>query len=144
VKIQVTLCLPRDAGTVSIVRAIAVDTLRLLSVTPACVDDIRVALSEACTNVIQHAVTTEDYEVRLEVDGDQCVLAVIDAGQGADETTASDAEMPAPWSPTGRGLALMRALSDRIDFTSAPDAGTTVRLVRGLEFEQPSPLGSSR
>lgn len=104
-RISIALCLPGDAETVSLVRTIAVQSLDQLGVASDCLDDIRLALGEACANVIAHADTTDDYEVRLDVDGDQCAIRVIDSGHGFDITTLTDA-MPDPASPSGRGLAL--------------------------------------
>jgi serine/threonine-protein kinase RsbW len=90
-----------------------------------------VAVSEACTNVIEHASATDEYEVRLEIDDDQCEISVIDAGHGLDAAELNRS-MPSPSDERGRGLALMRALVDRIELTSGPAAGTVVHLVKQL------------
>jgi len=47
---------------------VVANALITFGVAPGCVDDIRLALSEACTNVIDHAAANDGYEVRLEVD----------------------------------------------------------------------------
>lgn len=117
--IQVALCLPRDAGTVALVRAVLEDTLGRVGVTANCIDDIRLALAEACNNVIEHADAAHDYEVRIEVDENRCALSVIDSGRPFDVHSLTP-EMPDPSSARGRGVAMMHALTDRIDFTSDP------------------------
>lgn len=133
-EIDIALCLPRDAETVRIVRDVAVTALRRLGVTPQCADDIRLALSEACTNVIAHSEADDQYEVRLQVDQQVCQVRVVDAGRGFDvEELASVA--PSPHSPRGRGVLLMRALVDSSDFRSEPEAGTIVHLVKALDLE---------
>ena len=43
--------------------------------------------------------------------------------------------MPNPGSPRGRGVAIMRAVMDQVDFRSEPEAGTIVHLVKDLELE---------
>lgn len=60
-RLNAAVCLPREADTVAVMRRVATDALATLGVTAACVDDIRVALSEACTNVVQHASPGDDY-----------------------------------------------------------------------------------
>ncbi|MGI8808587.1 MAG: ATP-binding protein [Acidimicrobiales bacterium] len=140
--IQIRLCLPQDAETVAVVRSVALAALVQMGVTPDCIDDIRLALSEACANVIEHAAT-DDYEVRLDVDSECCAISVIDAGQGVDVTTLPRT-MPDPDSPRGRGIALMTALADSLDFSAQPDAGTMVRIVKRLSLTADGPLARLR
>jgi serine/threonine-protein kinase RsbW len=138
-EIDIALCLPREAETVAIVRDVAVISLVRLGVTRACAEDIRLALSEACTNVVVHSRAEDEYEVRMQVDGRRCEVRVVDTGNGFDVATLS-ARPVANDSPRGRGIILMHALVDAIDFTSEPEAGTIVHLVKTLEVEPGSPL----
>ena len=137
--LKIALCLPRDGKTVSLVRAVAADALARFGVTRECSDDIGLALSEACANVIRHADESDEYEVRLEVDDLRCAITVIDTGRGLDVGDLTSA-MPEPSSPGGRGVALMRALTDQVDFTSEPESGTIVHLVKMLTVSPGAPL----
>ena len=133
-KIEIGLRLPRDAETVALVRSVAMGALERLGVVPDCVDDIRLALSEACSNVIQHAEGEDDYEVLLTVEDDLCSISVIDTGADVDLETLQP-KMPDMSSPSGRGVALMAALVDRVKFTSEPEAGMVVHLVKRLQLD---------
>lgn len=138
--LQIAICLPRDAEAVSLVRAVAVDALRRLGVTTDCTDDVRLALSEACNNVIQHAPASDEYEVRLEVrDDGRCEVSVRDPGGNLDPGETAGV-MPGPHAADGRGIAMMRALTDQAEFSSSPEAGTVVQLVKQLVFDPDSPL----
>ena len=138
-EIDVALCLPREAETVAIVRDVAMAALSRLGVTAACVDDIRVALSEACSNVVQHSEADDEYEVRLQVSGNRCEMRVIDMGRGFDMQSLEGAG-PDIDAEHGRGIHLMRSLVDAIDFESQPEAGTIVHLVKALELDPDGPL----
>lgn len=138
-ELDIALSIPRDAATVSMVRALVVDNLRRLGVTDECVEDIRLALSEAVTNVVEHATTDDDYEVRLEVRDRACTITVVDCGRGFDVRTLADA-MPDPTSAMGRGVAIMRAVLDSVRFEPHPEQGTIARLVKRLEVAPGSPL----
>ena len=141
--IQLALRLPRDAATVAVVRGVAVDSLARLGVTEECIEEVRLALSEACTNVIDHAHATDEYEVRLDVDETRCVVTVTDTGTGtglAADGSGASSPMPEDTAERGRGLAIMRALVDAIDFRSVPEAGTVVRLEKTLKVNPGSPL----
>lgn len=120
-------------------RDVAVMSLIRLGVTRDCAEDIRLALSEACTNVIDHSEADDEYEVRLQVDGLKCEVRVVDTGRGLDVTALTAAPVPAD-SPRGRGMTLMHALVDAINFNSEPEAGTIVHLVKKLEVEPGSAL----
>jgi serine/threonine-protein kinase RsbW len=143
VRFDVAVCLPLEAETVALIRTVVTDALNSLGVTQDCVDDIRLALSEACTNVIDHATADDEYEVRVEVDDRECVVSVKDAGAGFDASAVA-ATAPGDVSSRGRGIAIMRALMDRVDFHSEPESGTTVRLVKTLAVHEQTPLARLR
>ena len=65
VELALSLALPRDEMTVPVARQIASGAMDRLGVDRDCVSDIEVALSEACTNVIQHSGPGDDYEVSV-------------------------------------------------------------------------------
>lgn len=132
--LQIALCLPREAETVALARRITSTTLEGIDVAQECIDDILVALSEACTNVVEHATGAEEYEVRLVVEAEQCAITVIDAGRGFDADERSRA-MPVASDVRGRGVALMHALADRTRLSSGPEAGTAVLIVKELALD---------
>src|SRR5947208_13719268 len=123
VRLHVSVCLPQDAETVALIRTAVTNTLTLFGVAEACVEDIRLALSEAGTNVIEHAASEDEYEVRVEVNDDQCAVSVVNPGGGFDAAALGDV-MPDPGSARGRGVAIMRAVMDKVDLSSEPEAGT--------------------
>ncbi|WP_243716907.1 ATP-binding protein [Actinomadura sp. KC345] len=125
-----SLSLPREALSIPVVRRVVGDALRGLGVTEDCVDDVLVAASEACTNVVQHVRTAGEYQVTGHVDDGACVLKIMDRGRGP---------RPAPedrgvLGESGRGLRIMRALVDDLDIDSSPDRGTVVRLRKRLSW----------
>jgi serine/threonine-protein kinase RsbW len=139
VNIDVAVCLPQEAETVALIRTVVTNTLLLFGVADSCVEDIRLALSEACTNVIEHAASSDEYEVRVQVDDRQCVITVKDAG-GAFNAEAFSAAMPDRESARGRGVAIMHAVVDRVEFRSEPESGTIVRLVKDLTVRDDGPI----
>lgn len=130
-RLEVAVCLPHESETVALVRGVVTNALRSFGVTQDCVEDIRLALSEACTNVVAHAAADDEYEVRIQIDELRCAISVKNTGGGFDATTLAN-EMPDPMSPSGRGVAIMRAVMDDVAFTSERSTGTIVRLVKDL------------
>lgn len=131
-RLSLVLRLPQDAGTVAVARDVAAGALRAFGAGDGVVEELLLVLSEACTNVIEHSGTEDEYEVGISIDDDRCEIRVIDAGRGFDHTALEEAA-PDSLSSRGRGLAIMRAVVDAVDFESAPEEGTMVHLVKRLQ-----------
>lgn len=129
-----TLVLPRDEVSVPVVRHLSRTLLERLGVSSECISDIEIAVSEGCTNVLRHARGSgSEYEVSVHINETQCEISVVDTGADFDVgiLPASEAELTAE---SGRGVFLMSALVDKLDFDSDPGAGTVVRLRKSLEL----------
>lgn len=137
-EIKLTLALPRDSITIPVVRRTLTQSLDALGIEAECREDIRVAITEACTNVLDHAVDGDDYAVSCGITQDTCVIEVVDRGHGFDPgAIAAGADVSAE---QGRGIQLMRALVDRIHFDNRPEAGTVVHLEKRLAWAPDAPI----
>ena len=139
-QIRFTLQLPRDALSIPVARRVFDASMRTLGVAEECVADVEVALTEACTNVLDHAEVGDEYEVVAGLDENTCVIEVVDRGHGFDHAGHghTDADLTAE---QGRGIQLISALVDRVHFCSRDDdGGTVVRLEKSLEFTPGLPL----
>jgi serine/threonine-protein kinase RsbW len=135
-EIALSLSLPRDAESIPVARHFVRNALAEVGVTEDCTHDVELALSEACTNVLLHAGPGDEYDVRLELDQRRCELRVIDVGQGFDAT--GQRRDRADEEERGRGLGLMSALVDKVEFVSKPAAGTVVHLQKRLDYDDDS------
>lgn len=134
-QVRLRLLLPSEARTVPVVRRVLRHTLTVLGVAGDCVDDIELAVTEACTNVLEHVGDDNEYEVVAGVEDDRCILEVIDEGGGFElPAPAGHGTLLDPAAEGGRGLQLMRALVDHLDFDSYEQRGTVVRMEKALVF----------
>lgn len=133
VGIELDLTLPRDLSTVPRVRHVLKHTLREFGVTESCVDDVELAVSEACANVVEHARGKDQYAVNLTVDDHCCRIRVVDTGHGFDGPIAD--AFPTHDAERGRGLLIMRSLMDSLKFRSTSERCTVVELTKRLEFD---------
>ena len=132
-RLELAVALPHERRSVPIARHIIRAAMANLGVSSSCMYDIEVALSEACTNVVQHASIKDKYEVRLNVDDDRCVLRVVDVGESPNRLRIPSAP-PGAELEHGRGLLLMRTLVDTVGFDSFPEQGTVVSLEKQLVY----------
>jgi len=137
VQIILALALPRDEQTIPVSRHIATNAMAEIGVAEDHIDDIAVALTEACTNVLKHSGPGDEFEVSLEVDEDQCVIRVVDTGRGFDSASLGFNHADGS-AEQGRGIELMRALVDSVKFISKPEAGTIVHLEKTLKYDEDS------
>jgi len=137
-KFDLSVSLPREGGSVPVVRRLAGQALRAFGVTEADVADVQLAITEACANVIDHAADTDTYDVKVELASDRCAITVVDQGGGFDPDAVPD--IFDDEATGGRGLLLMRALVDNIAFTSEPQAGAVVHMVKALTYDPDHPL----
>ena len=142
-ELSLALTLPRDEQTVPVARHIVRNAMEQVGVESTCVYDFELALSEACTNVLLHSGPGDQYVVRLDLGDRLGMIRVIDVGRGF-ESARLQAEDPLPQDERGRGLGLMQALVDRVDFTSRPEAGTIVTLEKVLTVRDEGLLAGPR
>jgi serine/threonine-protein kinase RsbW len=130
-QVTLTLDLPGDVASIPVARHIVRDAMSELGILPRVVDDVQVALSEACANAVQHSGSGEEIEVRFDLRDELATIEVADRGNGF-EPAALDA--PDILSPRGRGVPLIRALVDDLEVDSAPGRGTVVQMQKRLAY----------
>ena len=98
--------------------------------------NFRVGLTEALSNAMLYGNNSDpEKSVRVEVaiKLEEVTVRVTDQGVGFDPTTVPDPTLPANISKTGgRGIFLMKALMDEVEFN---DRGNSVTLVLRFEGE---------
>ena len=87
---------------------------------------IRLAVTEACTNCVLHAYADANgadstFALEARVDDDALVVVVRDAGAGITAARSAGAGL-------GLGLRLMRQSASSVDVTSRPGGGTRVAM----------------
>jgi serine/threonine-protein kinase RsbW len=129
--IAFTVHLPVDTGSVPFIRGLCRQALVHLRIERAVIDEIALALTEACANVVQHAGEHAAYEVEVAIDDRLCRISVVDGGSGFafESLPARDERSPLE---EGRGLLLMQALVDRLDFRHQSDGRHRVTLEKRL------------
>ena len=129
-EIEFTVRLPVDSHSVPFVRGLCRKALDHLHVDKDTTDEIVLALTEACANVVQHSGDDGDYEVAVHIDDDACRISVWDEGGGFE---MPDLSKPVDPTEGGAGLVLMRALVDELAFEHDRDGRHRVTLEKRLD-----------
>jgi serine/threonine-protein kinase RsbW len=133
---EVRLLLPALPANVALVRQALAGLADELGVDPTRAADMKIALTEACTNVVMHAYGEESgpLQVTMAVEHGRLVLSVRDHGNGLRPLPTRD-----DGAPLGFGLALMASLSDELGIVGGRH-GTEVRIAFALDGEDAPPL----
>ena len=118
---DIRLTLPARPENVAVVRHVLGALADALRLPTAVTDDMRLAVTEACTNVVRHAYPGDEgtIDVVVRPKGEALEVIVSDAGRGI---------APSPdTSGPGLGLALIAALADSLEIERG--LGTGSRLV---------------
>jgi serine/threonine-protein kinase RsbW len=128
----VTLAIPARTEYLILARLALAGIAREVQIDQATLADLKLAVTEACGNAIQHAQPVDGavVTVRFTIDEDAIEITVADDGPGMD--TAPDTALPVGGvSESGMGLAIIHALVDRVEIGPGDgDRGTIVRMRR--------------
>lgn len=102
--------------------------------------DLKLALTEACTNSVRHAYAGGEGTVQItyELHADRLVVEVSDEGGGFDHR---DFELPTAtgtrpdgeeFAEGGLGIAIIKTLADELEITERPEGGSSLRFVKHL------------
>ena len=127
----VALTIPAKAEYVVLCRLALSGLARLRPLDDDTLADLKLALTEACSDSIRHAYTDDDGKVgiRYVLDEDRLVVEVIDQGPGFEPPPPTEAT--AEPDEGGLGIAIIRALVDELDVTS-DERGSRLRLTKYL------------
>lgn len=126
----VRLDLPREAGSVPTVRRLLRSALAVLRIDGEAQDDLEIAITEACSNVVRHATGANNFEVCLDVAENHCSIDVRDNGEGFDPDAVGN--VTDATSESGRGLSLIKALGENVRMTSVPRRGSLIHFEKSF------------
>ena len=131
----VHLTVPAKAEYISLGRLALTGLSQLRSFSPETLGDLKLALTEACTNSVRHAYRdgrSGTVEIVYELLHDRIAVEVTDDGAGFDPgELGSDAD---DLSEGGLGIAIIRALSDEFELGGGEHGtGSRLRFVKFLD-----------
>ena len=121
----ISLTLPSSPEYVLLARLVMGQAGRLAGLEPEEVYDLKLAVTEAVTNVIRHA-SVQTYEIEYRILRSGVEVSVTDAGGGFSVADLAGE----PDEHGGFGLAVIRNLVDELVLDSARGGGTRLKMIR--------------
>lgn len=130
---DIRLTVPARPENVAVIRHVLGALGESLALPPALIDDVRLAVTEACTNVVRHAYEREGtIDVVVRPRGDTLDVVVADEGRGLG---------PSPdTAGPGLGLPLIAALADHLEIERNRTSGSRL-LMRFLRSRTAPAMG---
>jgi len=98
-----------------------------------CIDDIedlKVAISEACTNAIKHSLD-DRFTIIYSMIENGLTIEIIDNGKGYDRSTVSEPDID-NLKESGMGLFIIESLMDEVIVESQEGKGTSIKMTKYL------------
>jgi serine/threonine-protein kinase RsbW len=130
---RVALTIPARAEYVALCRLALTGLARTRALPAELVADLKLALTEACSNSVRHAYAEGRVgvvEVRYELGDDRISVEVLDEGAGFEPQALEAAQEEL--DEGGLGIAIIRAVTDELDIGIRPEGGSRLRFTKYL------------
>jgi len=130
---QIKLSLPTKQVYVSLARLTIASVANNMGFSIGDVEDLKVAISEACANAINFSITAETtYDLIYSVGEKELTISVTDTGMGFEpDELKQPIDIGEPLG-SGFGLFIIETLMDTVEIMSEKGVGTTITMVKNL------------
>jgi serine/threonine-protein kinase RsbW len=130
--VAVRLSIPAKPEYISLGRLALTGLSRLRTFPDDVLADLKLALTEACTNSVRHAYDGGEgvVEIVYELHPDRLVVEVTDSGEGFEHDGRGAHEEADELAEGGLGIAIIRALADELEIGRPNGGGSRLRFVK--------------
>jgi serine/threonine-protein kinase RsbW len=133
---EVRLRIPAKPEYITLGRLALTGISRLRPLADETLADLKLALTEACSNSVRHAYGNGDgsVDIRYELHPDRLVIEVVDDGAGFDPAESIGDGPGDELAEGGLGIAIIRAIADDVEIAAGEDGrGSRLRFVKVLD-----------
>lgn len=129
----VRLSIPAKAEYITLSRLALTAIARVRPLSEETLSDLKLALTEACTNSVRHAYREGGGTVHIvyQLEPDRLVVEVTDDGKGFDPVEL-DEGANGELSEGGLGIAIIQAVADEVEIGERESGGSRLRFVKFL------------
>ena len=130
---EVRLTIPAKPEYITLCRLALTGISRFRDFSEETLSDLKLAITEACSNSVRHAYAEGDgaVEIRYELHDDRLVIEVADDGEGFEPGPGADADDDL--AEGGLGIAIIRSVADELEIGPRSDGrGSRLRFVKNL------------
>lgn len=130
----IKMTVPTDSSNISVVRMTASSIANRIGFNIEEIDDVKIAVSEACTNVIKHS-KVPTFDLFFGQGANFIEIQIKDLGIGYDFSSLRDPEFSEDRDSGGLGIYIIKMLMDDVIIESEADKGTTIYMKKEIRNE---------
>lgn len=130
----IKMTVPTDAVNISVVRMTASSIANRIGFNIEEIDDVKIAVSEACTNVIKHSKVSS-FDLFFGQGSDFIEIKIQDTGVGYNFSSLKDPEFSGERTSGGLGIYIIKMLMDDVVIESELNKGTTIYMKKQVGRE---------
>lgn len=129
---SINMSLPSKPEYVSVARLTASFVANQMGFDIETIEDIKLAVGEACNNAIIHSGTTDTYQLEFIKELDNLKIEIVDSGKGfsMDQYKKPNAE---DLQENGLGLFIIKSLMDTVEIETSEGCGTKIIMSKIVE-----------
>lgn len=131
---SVRLTIPAKAEYITLGRLALTAIARVRPLSDETLSDLKLALTEACTNSVRHAYREGrggQVEIVYRIEPDRLIVEVTDDGEGFEPSNLSG-QGNGGLNEGGLGIAIIRAVADEVEIGARQSGGSRLRFVKFL------------
>lgn len=128
----INLTIPAKAEYITLGRLALTALARVRELPEETLADLKLALTEACSNSVRHAYSSDDgtVEILYQLEPDRLVIEVSDQGRGFVPPSGLE---EIDFGEGGLGIAIIRALADDLEISEKMGGGSRLRFEKRLD-----------
>lgn len=130
----IRMTVPTDSSNISVVRMTASSIANRIGFNIEEIDDVKIAISEACTNVIKHS-KVDTFDLLFNQGTNFIEIEIKDLGVGYNLSKLKEPELGANREDRGLGIYIIKMLMDEVVINSEMNMGTTIYMKKCMESE---------
>ncbi|WP_026476748.1 ATP-binding protein [Alkaliphilus transvaalensis] len=132
-KDEIKLSIPNKPEYVSVVRLTVTGIANRMGFNIEEIEDLKVAIAEACSNAITHGHKDDDnFKVSFVIEENKLVVTVCDSGRGCmiNDIKNPDLDHLNQEKEGGLGIFIIKSLMDDVKISSSVGCGTTIMMTK--------------
>lgn len=131
---SIKLSVPNKAEYVSVVRLTTSAIASRMGFDIEEIEDIKVAIAEACTNTLEHGLDNEgkNFDIDFDMYADKLAITVKDTGKGFNVDNVKELKVE-DLGEGGLGIFIINSLMDEVEIIGDGEKSTEIRMIKYIK-----------
>ncbi|MBI5379449.1 MAG: ATP-binding protein [Nitrospirae bacterium] len=129
---SLTVIFPAEARWLAAIRALVEQSCLLTGFAEEVTYRVKLAVDEACTNIIRHSYSSRSGTITLDVEVGNGAMTFTLRDRGKPFSPEGQSDLPRELKPGGLGMPLIQQVMDEVEYSRTPGGENLLRMVKRL------------